>query len=176
MDLLEVVTQRQLAALLGISEGRVSQLVSDGGIPAGAPVGAQVGAYCEGLRAVAAGRSDTPEIATERARLLAAQAAREELRLGEDRGALIRVDAVRDVQANAYITLREAIMNIPARLAPQLAAESDVAASQSLLYEELHRALTELARASAKLAGGEPEDVNPETAGAARAVDNFPGE
>ena len=50
MDLLEVVTQRQLAALLGISEGRVSQLVSDGGIPAGAPVGAQVGAYCEGGR------------------------------------------------------------------------------------------------------------------------------
>ena len=152
MDLHEVVTQRQLAALLGISEGRVSQLVSDGVVPAGAPVGAQVGAYCESLRAVAAGRTEAPEIATERARLLAAQAAREELRLGEDRGALVRVDAVRDALANAYITLREAIMSIPARLAPQLAAESDIAAAQSLLDAELHRALTELARASAKLA------------------------
>ena len=176
MDLHEVIPQRQLAALLGVSEGRVSQLVSDGVIPAGAPVSAQVAAYCENLRAVAAGRSDTPEIATERARLLAAQAKREELRLAEDQGALIRVDAVRTVMEHAFIMTREFVMNIPARVAPQLAAESDVAASQSLLYEELHRALTELARASAKLAGGEPEDVNPETAGAARAVDNFPGE
>ena len=165
MDLLEVVTQRQLAALLGISEGRVSQLVSDGGIPAGAPVGAQVGAYCEGLRAVAAGRSDTPEIATERARLLAAQAAREELRLGEDRGALIRVDAVRDALANSYITLREAIMSIPARLAPQLAAESDIAAAQTLLDAELRSALTELARASAKPVSQQAAPSTPETDG-----------
>ena len=164
MDLLEVVTQRQLAALLGISEGRVSQLVSDGGIPAGAPVGAQVGAYCEGLRAVAAGRSDTPEIATERARLLAAQAAREELRLGEDRGALIRVDAVRTVMEHAYITLRDAILNLPARLAPQIAAESDTAAIQTLLHAELYSALTTLASAPLKLVAGEvvpAPDVNP---------------
>ena len=164
MNLHEVVTQRQLAALLGISEGRVSQLVSDGGIPAGAPVGAQVGAYCEGLRAVAAGRSDTPEISTERARLLAAQAAREELRLGEDRGELIRVDAVRTVMGHAFIMTREFILNVPARVAPQLAAESNTATIQTLLHEALHATLTELASAPLKLVAGEvvpAPDVNP---------------
>lgn len=155
MDLLEVIPQRQLAALLGVSEGRVSQLVGDGVIPAGAPASAQVAAYCENLRAVAAGRADTPEIATERARLLAAQAKREELRLAEDQGALIRVDAVRTVMASTYIMVREAIMNVPARLAPQLAAESDTAAIQTLLHAELHATLTTLAGASAKLAAGE---------------------
>lgn len=157
MNLYEAITQRQLAALLGISEGRVSQLVSDGSIPAGTPVGAQVAAYCENLRAVAAGRTDAPEIATERARLLAAQATREELRLAEEQGALVRADAVRDALANAYIMVRDNILNIPARVAAKLAAESDVAKVHTVLYDELHAALTALAAASAKIAS-QPAD------------------
>ena len=170
MDLHEVIPQRQLAALLGVSEGRVSQLVSDGVIPAGAPVSAQVAAYCENLRAVAAGRSDTPEIATERARLLAAQAKREELRLAEDQGALIRVDAVRTVLEHAFIMTREFVMNIPARVAPQLAAESDAATIQTMLHAALHAALTELAAAPLKLGSPQADSSNLETAGAPRAA------
>lgn len=160
LNLLENVTQQQLSALLGVSEGRVSQLVSAGVIPAGAPVGAQVAAYCENLRAAAAGRTEPTEIATERARLLAARAAREELRLTEERGALIRVDAVRAVMARAFVVTRDGILNVPPRLAPQLAAETDPATIQEVLATDLRATLTELASAPSKLPGGAPSSYS----------------
>jgi phage terminase Nu1 subunit (DNA packaging protein) len=155
MNLSEVVTQRELAALLGISESRVSQLVSDGTIRAGEPVGAQVAAYCENLRAVAAGRAETTEITTERARLLAAQATREEMRLSEDRRELIRVDAVRAELARRYVTARDTLMSLPARLATVLAGEADAAQVDRLLSDEIHRALSEIAAAELAIGAGE---------------------
>jgi len=81
----------------------------------------------------------------------AAESAIAELKRGELAGALIRVDAVSTAWANAYATLREAILNVPPRLAPQLAAESDPAVIQNQLHAELHKAITALAKAPARL-------------------------
>ena len=85
-----------------------------------------------------------------------------ELKRDELTGDLIRVSAVRAVMINAYTTLREAILNLPARLAPQLAAESDTAAIQTLLHAELHSALTTLAGASMQIGAEPPTDPAPE--------------
>ncbi len=63
----------------------------------------------------------------------------------EQAGELIRVQAVRDVLALDYATTREAIMQMPARMAPLLAAETDPAAVERILSVEIHQALSRLA-------------------------------
>ena len=75
----------------------------------------------------------------------AAEAHIARLKLAEMRGELIRTDAVRAVMSNIFATTREAVLQMPARLAPLLAAESDPAAVQNLLHAELHAALESLA-------------------------------
>lgn len=68
-----------------------------------------------------------------------------EMTEGRLRRELIRVDAVKRQLATDYATTRDALMQIPARLAPLLAAESDPAAAQALLQTEIHQALLTLA-------------------------------
>ena len=82
-----------------------------------------------------------------------AEAEAAELNTAKLAGTLISVDAVKAVLGNAYVVTREAILNIPARIAAQLAAETDAGAIQSALHTELHRALTTLADAPGKVGG-----------------------
>ncbi|MBC7600862.1 MAG: terminase small subunit [Polaromonas sp.] len=81
----------------------------------------------------------------------AAEAERAELSLAEDKGQLIRVDAVKATLANVFSATRDALLQIPARLGPQLAAESDPAAAQTMLHAEIHQALQLLAGATARV-------------------------
>lgn len=48
--------QQTLAAVVGLSEARISQLVKAGVIQRGDTIGEQIAAYCENLREVAGGR------------------------------------------------------------------------------------------------------------------------
>lgn len=86
-----------------------------------------------------------------RSRREAAEAERAELSLAEDKGLLIRVEAVKAALANVFSATRDALLQIPARLGPQLAAESDPAAAQSLLHAEIHQALQLLAGAGQQI-------------------------
>lgn len=61
-------------------------------------------------------------------------------------GKLIRVDAVRATWAAAVSSTRDALLQIPSRLAPVLAAETDLAAVTLLLEDEIRQALAELSR------------------------------
>ena len=81
----------------------------------------------------------------------AAEAERAELSLAEDKGQLIRVDAVKAAVANVFSATRDALLQIPARLGPQLAAESDASKAQTMLYSEIHQALQLLAGASKRV-------------------------
>lgn len=58
---------------------------------------------------------------------------------------LIRVSAVQTHLATDYATTRDAMLQIPSRMAPLLAAEQDPAAVQNLLHAEIHQALMQLA-------------------------------
>ncbi len=60
---------------------------------------------------------------------------------------LIRVAAVQAQMGVDYATTREALMQIPARLSPLLASQSDAAKIQGLLEGEIHTALVQLASA-----------------------------
>lgn len=137
--------------MVGVTDGRITQLIGKGVIPARAPLGAQLLAYTAHLRALAT-HQDAPEVTVERAKLLAAQAAREQIKLDEDRKAVIRVEAVRTMLASVLASTRDRLMQLPSRLAPVLAAESDQGAVHDAVRDEIHHALTELAAVSTKVA------------------------
>lgn len=61
---------------------------------------------------------------------------------------LIRVQAVQDQMALDYATTREGLLQIPSRMGPTLAAESDPATVQRLLHAEIHQVLQRLAGAA----------------------------
>lgn len=81
----------------------------------------------------------------------AAEAERAELSLAEDKGQLIRVDAVKAAVASVFSAARDALLQIPARLGPQLAAESDASKAQTMLHTEIHQALQLLAGATERV-------------------------
>ena len=61
---------------------------------------------------------------------------------------LIRVSAVQSQMSVDYATTRDALLQIPARMGPLLAAEGDTAKVQTMLHAEIHQALLDLAGAS----------------------------
>lgn len=63
----------------------------------------------------------------------------------------IRVQAVETMLATDFATTRDALMQIPARLAPLFAADSDPVSIQNTLEAEIHQALMNLAGASEQL-------------------------
>lgn len=77
-----------------------------------------------------------------------------QLEYEERTGKLIRLDAVKATLAVAMATAREALLQIPSRLAPLLAADSDPANVQNVLHAEIHQALAQLSGASERL--GQP--------------------
>jgi anion-transporting ArsA/GET3 family ATPase len=77
-----------------------------------------------------------------------AEANMAEMEEARHRRELIRVSAVQAQLATDYATTRDAMLQIPARMAPLLAAEEDPAAVQTLLHAEIHQALMTLAGAA----------------------------
>ena len=73
------------------------------------------------------------------------------MREAEERGDLIRVAAVKSTLAAVFSTTRDALLQIPARLAPLIAADSDPASVQNTLHAEIHQALHHLAGASSRV-------------------------
>jgi hypothetical protein len=80
-----------------------------------------------------------------RARREKAEADTAELKLAELRGDLVRADAIRAVHAKRLAGLREALLQLPARLSPVLAAEADQARCHDALQRELHAVLASVA-------------------------------
>jgi len=76
----------------------------------------------------------------------AAEAQIARLKLAEMQGDVIQVSAVRATWAARIASTRDALLQIPSRLAPVLAAETDLAAVTLLLEDEIRQALAELSR------------------------------
>jgi hypothetical protein len=69
-----------------------------------------------------------------------------EMREAELEGKLIRVDVIRGAWAKRVSSTRDALLQIPSRLAPMLAAQTDVDQVARVLEDELRQALAELSR------------------------------
>ena len=88
-----------------------------------------------------------PGMAISRERREYYQAELARLEMGAKRGELVSAEAVKKEAFNLAKTVREALVNIPDRLANQLAAESDPATIHMALSQELVLALERLANA-----------------------------
>jgi phage terminase Nu1 subunit (DNA packaging protein) len=160
VNLDDVITQKDFADLVGLSEARVSQLAADGVLVRGDTFRAWLLAYCERLRDQAAGRlGSTPDgldLVQERAMLARHQGGIAQMKLAELRGELIRVEAVRAVWASRIVSTRDALLQIPSRLAPVLAAETNLATVTQLLDDELRQALEQLSTPTTATTEGNP--------------------
>jgi phage terminase Nu1 subunit (DNA packaging protein) len=157
------MNQSELAEALGMSRQVVSRLKQQG-MPVDSLAAAQ--AWREARQNVAQrkplpaltslddfsgddfGSEDRDAARTRRER---AEADISEMHAAKLRRELIRVAAVQDALATDYATTRDALLQIPARMGPLLAAESDPAAVQNLLHAEIHEALMQLAGTAERL-------------------------
>jgi hypothetical protein len=80
--------------------------------------------------------------AESRSRRERAEAEMAELKLQEQLGLVVNADAVRAEYSKHVSAVRDAILQVPGRLAPMFAAEIDVAKIQQLLDAELRQVLT----------------------------------
>lgn len=82
-----------------------------------------------------------PTIADSRARREAADAELAELKLEKEKGKLVDAEEVRAAAFKAARTVRDSMMNIPDRLAGELAAETDHFRIHKKLTDEIRKAL-----------------------------------
>ena len=95
---------------------------------------------------------EKPEIYDEaRTRREIAEANLAEIKEAELRGEVIRVGAVKSALASIFSSTRDSLMQIPARLSPVLAAESDAARIHDAIQLELHQCLSQLAMAGERI-------------------------
>lgn len=86
-----------------------------------------------------------------RARRESAEASIAEMKRAEMEGQLLRADAIRSAWARRIATARDALLQIPSRLAPLLAAESSMDRVAELLELELRQALADLSGTSGEV-------------------------
>ena len=174
------LTQAALAQALDLTEGRVSQLKSQG-MPVHSVEAAQewrqqqqnVAARKPAPQAVEQAATQQAEQRAERqaaavpsvsqtfppisdfpdedfqaarTRREIAEANLAELKEAEQQGKLIQVDAVRAAWARRLAATRDAILQIPIRVAPVLAAENSIEQVSIVLESELRQALADLSR------------------------------
>lgn len=147
----------ELAAWLDVTDRRVQQLVDDG-IVVKARHGVydleeSVRGYIRFLGEMVPNKEakDAGVLAAkqkgehQRARLLSAKAAREELELDEKRGKLVDREKERKAAFRLARSLRNSLMNIPARISVEMAAETDSNATFRKLEAEILQALETVA-------------------------------
>jgi hypothetical protein len=165
----ELITQSEYARRRGCTEGAVRRAVRDGRISLIEgridPVAAdaqwarntrvRAGSRATddanlqaGSPAPRRGRSDDDDeddgYWASKARREKAEADLAELKLAEQRAELVRAADVRAAQARRLAALRESLLQLPARLAPVLAAEADAARCHETLQAELHAVLEQM--------------------------------
>ena len=148
------LTAEQLGKALMISERRVQQLVKQGVLYKEGrgryPFLPNVQAYIRHLRAQAdktEALSHKTEIILEdeKARLVKAQADKAELEAARLREELIEVEQVEATWIRLVMHLRQALLALPRRLAPQVITAQNIQEAEHMLETVIHEALTELA-------------------------------
>jgi phage terminase Nu1 subunit (DNA packaging protein) len=101
----QAVSQAEFAAMIGVSEARVSQLLSEGFIPRGGTAAEWLIAYCERLRDQAAGRMGSDvgglDLVQERAALARSQREAQDIKNAVARGDFAPIGLLADVLAAA---------------------------------------------------------------------------
>lgn len=160
------VTKAAQAGRISLIDGKIDPMIADAQWKANtrARIPARAARVDPGLPAAAPGTTETPSAGEgastgddywdSRGRREAAEAELAELKVAEQRRELIRVSAVETVWAASLAAAREHLLQVRARLAPLLAAETDVFKIEQLLDEEHSKALQMLAGAEVRKSEG----------------------
>ena len=138
------VTRAKLAEALGVSLPRVTHMRQQG-MPnssiedAKAWVRDNVRPRTPGI-----GETGSEDFQAARTRRETAEASLAQLKLQEQEGELIRLDAVRNAWATRLTAVRDALLQIPARIAPVVAAESSIERCAIIIDTELRRVLIDI--------------------------------
>jgi phage terminase Nu1 subunit (DNA packaging protein) len=141
-----------IAKILSLSERRVQQLVKEGILPTPTDgsyhLSGCVEAYQQYLmKKQLTKNGSSTDLATEKLRLLKAQADKAELELEALKGKYIEVTEVEFEWSNLLLAFRSKMLNMPSKLACTLAAAgSDFAKLEQILEDEIYEALTELGK------------------------------
>lgn len=121
MNLDQSISQAEFAALVGVSEGAVSDWLRQGKLQRGANGRAWVQAYCGHLREQAAGRDPSGQLTSQRARLAREQADRLAMENAKQRGELVPVALIEPRVRALFVGLRQQLLGWSAELPPVLA-------------------------------------------------------
>jgi phage terminase Nu1 subunit (DNA packaging protein) len=145
--------QAELAEIIGVSEARVSQLVSDGIVERGQTLSVQVRQYCAWLREVAAGRQSEEmgglDLVQERAALAREQRLGYEIKNAVARGEYAPISMLAEVLGTASQSVVERFDQLPAALRKTCPDLPDAARDQVMSL--LVNARNEWVRATAEL-------------------------
>jgi hypothetical protein len=178
----------QTALMFGISRPTLDQLTKQGIIPRHAPgqydmlkaVPAML-AY-KGQQAEKIQAKPAREFSEQRAELYKVRVERERMQLRQDQGDLLEYGELLTGLQNAFSVFRARILGIGSKLAPHLRLITSAEKIRSLIDDEHHRALSELATATAdvvEVPGAKPNrgaaaDGLDDDADAAADTDDFP--
>ncbi|WP_321823024.1 type IV toxin-antitoxin system AbiEi family antitoxin domain-containing protein [Pyramidobacter piscolens] len=139
-------TTADLALLFGFtSTRRVQQLVTDGAIVKTGEeftLGEAVRSYCDYLKGI--GSPSSADLEAQRTRLVKAQADKAEIAVKVLLGELLPADAVLVAWSNILAIVKTAMLNLPNKLAPRLAVETDITTIKDTMESEVKTALGEL--------------------------------
>lgn len=127
--LTEQITQAEFAQAVGVSEARISQLISEGVLPREASAGEWLTAYCERLREQAAGRASTGplDLAQERAALAREQRMGQAIKNAVARREYAPVGVLSDIlgmAASAVVDRFDQLEGLLSKAAPDLPDEA----------------------------------------------------
>lgn len=148
----QVITQAEFAQLVGVSEARVSQLMSEGVLTKGQPFGAWLDAYLGQLRAQAAARQGSGglDLVQERAALARAQREAQELRNASARAEYASTAVLTEVLGVVRAGLVDRMDELPGTL--DRACPNLPEAARQVVHQVLASARNEWLRAAASLA------------------------
>ncbi|AVO48482.1 hypothetical protein C6568_03805 [Melaminivora suipulveris] len=157
------ISQKDMAAALQVSPALVSDYVRRG-MPLESVEQARAW-RSENVRVRTGAQAAPPGLAggdyyASRALREAEEARLAQLKRMELEGQLIRLDAVRTVAAGVLASTREALLQLPARLASVAAAESCPVRVHQLIETEIHQALAHLAALPTRVVGGKSEGTD----------------
>jgi phage terminase Nu1 subunit (DNA packaging protein) len=144
MDLTATVSMAAFSRIVGVTPGRISQLVQAGVLATEGTLAEWLLAYCEQLRTQAAGRASSGplDLSQERAALALEQRRIAELKRGQLEDRLVDKELVARTWAGLATQTRDDLLLLPDRLAPLLEMRPGATVRQTLDTEiraSLHR-------------------------------------